>query len=499
MTVDQAQPQALEIERAVLASMLLNGKHIADDVGLFSPDDFYNSANQQLFATLKAMASKGLPVDMILLSNELERTGLLESIGGRAYLTHLMDDVADSTNLKYHAEILREKSNRRKMLSGTHEIQNLISHEAPLEEITQKFDLIKTSISGNENKIVWDAEESQALVTQMLITEPEPFAFIVPGLLPKGVCGFIYGEGGSYKSLAALWLCIQRAAGHVANSKWLDRFEIHSAGKSMFCSIEDQIADIHNRMWAVVNRFSAKRSEIPRTSIDNAIAENFHIFPRERWMQDGFEHIVDHDGNPTLKADTVARYASDNGIDLIILDTLSRLSLVDENDNNAGARLVSALERIRDASGASVITIAHSGKAGRTGKTDTHGQNGLRGASALMDNGRFGLWFRPTQTKGGQPRIEIINAKTFRAKRAEPFKVSVDYPAFTLLQEEETGEDDLMPLVVEDIKTHPATTQRGTRERLRKKSTHIKQAFKDADEEGLITYKGKGKGYFINE
>jgi RecA-family ATPase len=322
----------------------------------------------------------------------------------------------------------------------------------------------------------------------------------VPGLLPKGVCGFIYGEGGSYKSLAALWLCVQRAAGYVANSKWLDRFEICGAGRSMFCSIEDQILDLHHRSRAVVNRFCSMRSDVSSESITNAVTENFHIFPRERWMEDKVEHIVDRDGNPTFKADLVARYAVDNGIDLIILDTLSRLSLVDENDNNAGARLVSALERIRDISGATVLVIAHSGKAGRTGKTDTHGQNSLRGASALMDNARFGLWFRSINTKGKQERLEIINSKTFRAMRAEPFKIVVDYPAFTLLEDEAPGEDDLMPVVVEDVRANPGTTQHGTRTRLKKKQNVISQAYRDAIEEGLIICKGgRGKkgGYSI--
>lgn len=349
----------------------------------------------------------------------------------------------------------------------------------------------------NIDNSCWSASESRALIASLLLTEPEPFTFLVPGLLTKGVCGFLYGEGGSYKSLAALWLCVQRAAGFVANSKWLDRFEIFGAGKSMFCSIEDPIIDIHHRLKAVVNRFCEIRSDVSRQAIQGAIEESFHLFPRERWMQDGFEHIVDIDGKPTLKTDFISKYAVENSIDLIILDTLSRLSLVEENDNNGAARLVSALERIRDKSGASVLVIAHTGKTGRTGKTDIHGQNGLRGASALMDNARFGLWFRSLENKEGKPRLEILNAKTFRTIRAEPFKVQVDYPAFTLLEDDD-AENDLMGAVVEDVRANPGTMQRGTCARLKRGRTAINQAYKDAIAEGKILFLGKSNGYKIN-
>lgn len=344
-------------------------------------------------------------------------------------------------------------------------------------------------------KVCWNAADSRALIFRMLTTEPEPFVFIVPCLLPQGVCGFFYGEGGTYKSLAALWLCIQLAVGHIANSKWLGRFEICGVIRSMFCSVEDPDIDIHHRVRAVVTNFCEMRSDVSRDSINEAIAEHFHVFPRERWMLDGYEHIVDEDGNPTIKVDSIIQYAKENKIDLIILDTLSRLSLIEENDNNGGARLVSALERIRDATGATILVIAHSGKVDRTKKTDIHGQNGLRGASALMDNARFGLWFRSLNSS----KLEIRNSKTFRTRRVDPFDVIVNYPTFTLCEsDDEVDEDALMTAVVEDVRANPGTTQRRTRERLKKNATKIKQAFKDADEEGLIVYKGKGNGYFIN-
>jgi hypothetical protein len=160
--------------------------------------------------------------------------------------------------------------------------------------------------------------------------------------------------------------------------------------------------------------------------------------------------------------------------------------------------VVSALERIRDNCGASNLMIDHSGKIARQGKTDVHGQNGLRGASSKMDNGRFGLWFRSLDSKGGPVKLEILNAKTFRTRRAEPFKVTVDYPAFTLCEDDDV-EDDLTDVVVEDVRANLGTSQKKTRKRLKKDMNVVRQGFIDADEAGLIKYLGNKKGWVINE
>lgn len=495
--MDAIPPQDLACERMVLGSMLFTPSLIPYTMSRLSSDCLWATQNRKIFICIAEMFKKGVPVDVLTLADELKKKEWLDDIGAEPYLSELLTVTATTENLSYHCGLLVEKAKLRRILGIISQIKNCAQNEEPVELIVQKIEALNKCLF-NQNSL-WHPAESRVLITKLLSTEPAPFDFIIPALLPKGICGFIFGEGGAYKSLSALWLCIQRAAGFVANSKWLDRFDIYGAGKSMFCSVEDQEIDIHHRIKAIVDRFSEMRQDVSKESIVDAISENFHVFPRERWMSDGCEHLIDADGNSSLKTGLISQYAKEQSVDLIILDTLSRLSLIDENDNTAGARLVSVLERIRDDTGATVLVIAHTGKTGRTAKTDTFGQNGMRGASALMDNARFGLWFRSLSSKNGPPKLEILNAKTFRTRRIEPFKVIVDYPAFTLFTEQEANDDDFMPIVIEDIKAHPGTTQRQTRGRLKKKTAIIKRAFQDALEEELIIYIGKGKGYKIHE
>jgi hypothetical protein len=228
---------------------------------------------------------------------------------------------------------------------------------------------------------------------------------------------------------------------------------------------------------------------VPRTAIENAISANCLIVSREQWTSDRELFLVDEDGAATAKIDEIVRIVSEFGADLIILETQSRIAAIDENDNAAGARLVGVLEEIRDRTGATVLCVAHAGKMARQARTDTHGQNGLRGASALLDNARWGLWFRAVpKGDSGHDRIEIVNAKTFRCKRADSFKVDGVYPRLIPV---DGVSPDAFDQVVEYIKANPGSTVRKVRAAVPGRGTTIGQAIRDAIDEGLVETREK--------
>lgn len=262
--------------------------------------------------------------------------------------------------------------------------------------------------------------------------DPPEFQFIVPGLLARGLVGFLYGEGGSYKSLAALWLCMQRASGEIiADSKWLGKFPV-TFGRSIFFSAEDVDADLHHRVRAIAAAMHARRPEVPEESIAREVSDNCLVVSREQWTQDGELFLLNEDGSRTGKIDAVIDIIRDFGADLAIFETYSRIFNVDEIDSRLAARAVGIMENVRDATQSGIEIIAHTAKSNRSGQTDTHGLNALRGAGALADNARHGLWFKSLPTVEERPRLEVINSKSFRCKRTEPFRVSIDYPVFSL-------------------------------------------------------------------
>lgn len=477
------QPQALDTERVVLGSMLVDCKALPIGLNLLDNTCFYMSANRHIFNCMREMFEQKIPIDIITLAEYLRKKGLLEQAGEETYLAEIGESLCTSANIEFYAGVLREKATRRAAI------------ELHYKEIERAYD-VETPFTDAAN--TWKWEIARLSPKRFFDCSPQEYRFIITRLLAAGIVGFIYGEGGSYKSLSGLWLVIIRACIHINNSLlWLGRFEV-TPGKSIFFSAEDVEIDLHHRTPLILEVIHHLRPEIPLSAYQDALSENCLIVSREQWTDDGELFLIDENGERTAKYYRVVNLIKEHGADLVIFETLSRIANIDENDNRAAARVVGVLEMLRDDTGATILCIAHTSKMNRGGKTDTHGQNGMRGGGAFMDNARFGLWFRSLPKADGKDRLEIVNSKTFRTQRADPFKVRVDFPRFSLIDDSE-NDKSVFDAVVEYVREHPGTKQRHVREGLKGKMTVISRALKDAVDEEIIINKGKREGYFINE
>ncbi len=153
-------PHSLEAERTVLGGVLVNNAYLNVVLSQLSTEDFYRDAHRQILEGMVALMDRGQPIDLLTLSDELQRRGLLEEIGGAAYLASLMDGVPRTLNIEYYAQIIKEKSLLRKLILSSAKIINT-SYE-------QQTDA-DTVISEAQQAIVEIAEEK-----------------IKPGLVPIG-------------------------------------------------------------------------------------------------------------------------------------------------------------------------------------------------------------------------------------------------------------------------------------------------------------------------
>lgn len=115
-------PQNVEAESCVLGSMLLDRECIADLVQILSPDDFYVPAHAEVFAALVALYDENRPVDLLLATNELKRRGKLEHVGDVPMLVGLMESVPSAAHALAYAELVREASERRRLVDAAHSI-----------------------------------------------------------------------------------------------------------------------------------------------------------------------------------------------------------------------------------------------------------------------------------------------------------------------------------------------------------------------------------------
>jgi len=110
MFLKKTPPHSLEAEKTVLGGILVNNENLNTILSIISPEDFYKDANRNIIERIVVLVDKGLPVDLLSLSEELQRSGTLDEVGGASYLASLVDAVPTAANVAHHARIVKDKA-----------------------------------------------------------------------------------------------------------------------------------------------------------------------------------------------------------------------------------------------------------------------------------------------------------------------------------------------------------------------------------------------------
>ncbi|MFN8367625.1 MAG: replicative DNA helicase [Candidatus Kapaibacterium sp.] len=113
---NKVPPHSNEAEIAVLGSLMLDRSSIAKAIEILEPDCFYRDSHKRIYETVLALFERGVPVDIITLSEELRRKGILEYCGGTYYLTEINAQTPTAAYIEHHARIVQERYLKRKLL-----------------------------------------------------------------------------------------------------------------------------------------------------------------------------------------------------------------------------------------------------------------------------------------------------------------------------------------------------------------------------------------------
>lgn len=150
LPLEKLPPQNLDAEQSVLGAMLIDKEAAVKVVETLKPEDFYRDANGHIYQAMLNLFEKGEAVDLITLSEELRQLGLLDQVGGIAYVAGLANSVPTSANVEHYCRIVEEKSVLRKLINvstrlarmgyeGEEEITTLLDRaEQMIFELTQK-------------------------------------------------------------------------------------------------------------------------------------------------------------------------------------------------------------------------------------------------------------------------------------------------------------------------------------------------------------------------
>ena len=110
------QPQAIELEEAVLGAIMLEREALTTVIDILQPRSFYKDAHQKIFQAIRDLFNASEPVDILTVTNQLKKTGELEMIGGAFYITSLTNRVASAANVEFHARVISEKFIQRELI-----------------------------------------------------------------------------------------------------------------------------------------------------------------------------------------------------------------------------------------------------------------------------------------------------------------------------------------------------------------------------------------------
>lgn len=120
-----------------------NAFEIVSDI--LSVDDFYRREHQIIYEAIERLASNAKPVDAVTVLGELQAIGKVQDVGGMQYLDALVHSTPSAANIRRYAEIVRERSILRQLISAGDEIVSL-AYSPEAADVSQLLDQIQTKI-----------------------------------------------------------------------------------------------------------------------------------------------------------------------------------------------------------------------------------------------------------------------------------------------------------------------------------------------------------------
>jgi replicative DNA helicase len=146
-------PHNKEAEEYILGGVLLENSSLDIITEILSPEDFYAERHRILFEEMLHLMDRGLPIDLVSLTEAIEKKGRQDKVGGASYIAQLADYIPTTANIEYYAKLIRDKSILRSLITGAGKI--IKNARNPGEEISHVLENAE-QIIFNINKQIKD-------------------------------------------------------------------------------------------------------------------------------------------------------------------------------------------------------------------------------------------------------------------------------------------------------------------------------------------------------
>jgi replicative DNA helicase len=158
---ERTPPYSAEAELAVLGGMMMDGDALSKAIEVVDDTMFYREGNRRIFRAMVRIFERGDVIDFVTLPEELRTSGDLDSAGGVAFLSTLVDAVPTAANIEYHAKIVREKALLRRLIeAATGIIQETYAGQSDVEDLLDEAEqrIFQIAQTHDRKGFVWIKE-----------------------------------------------------------------------------------------------------------------------------------------------------------------------------------------------------------------------------------------------------------------------------------------------------------------------------------------------------
>ncbi len=199
-------PHSLEAERSILGAIVLSSRVIDKIIPIIKEEDFFRERHKIIYNAMLHLNREGYPSDIVTLKDHLDKIKKLDDAGGVEYICSLMEGTPTIANIVYHAEIIKDKADLRRLLYVGNTIrENVYENKSTPDEILNlvdvKFSKIRESRMGDKiakpadfiNDMLREAEQFAKNGQSQILGIPTGFADfdeITEGLIPATLMVF---------------------------------------------------------------------------------------------------------------------------------------------------------------------------------------------------------------------------------------------------------------------------------------------------------------------
>lgn len=420
-------PQALDAERAVLGSMLIERDAVEKAIDALAEKDFYLDSHRKVFAAMFELYGHGDAVDMITVGERLKKAGELDGIGGMGFLTELVHAVATAAHVDYYAKIVKDKSILRDLIqTATHVVTEAYSSSKETSELLDEAQAAVLKIAERqEMQGVVDAGSLAHEVIEIIEQKSKDKRNITG--VASGLRDLDRDTSGFQKSDLIL-LAARPSQGKTALAMTF------AANISVDQKIPTLVFSMEMSRHAIMERLIALRARIDLMRVRNG------SFPRESWtsltnaaaeFSESPLQIVDTPGLSVLQVRSIARQVAaewrrkGQSLGIIIIDYLQLMrgsSFRSESRQQEVSEISRGLKFLARDLNVPVIALSQlSRRTEEKGRVDAKPQlSDLRESGALEQDADLVMFiYREAYYKRNDPSIDEKKAEIIIAKQRQ--------------------------------------------------------------------------------